>query len=86
MLNRRKRNYEGGLRERARELRHLGLTYREIVEALGIDVPKSTLNHWVSDILLTAEQQARIIEKDHGLHREDEQAAYGEVRRGSIVR
>ena len=29
-----------------------------------MDIPKSTLNHWVSDILLAPEQQARIIEKD----------------------
>jgi hypothetical protein len=29
-----------------------------------MDIPKSTLNHWVSDVLLTPEQQQRIIEKD----------------------
>ncbi len=58
------RDYEDGLRERARELRHEGLTYSEICEALGVDIPKSTLNHWVSDVLLTPEEQQRIIEKD----------------------
>lgn len=59
-----KRNYENDLRERARELRRAGLTYTEISESLGVEIPKSTLNHWVSDVLLTDEQQKRIEEKE----------------------
>jgi len=59
-----KRNYEHDLRERARELRRQGLTYTEICESLGVEIPKSTLNHWVSDVLLTPEQRERITEKD----------------------
>ncbi len=64
MSGKRRRYYEDGLRERARELRRAGLTYSEIGETLGVDIPKSTLNHWVSDVLLTPEQQQRIVEKD----------------------
>ncbi len=45
MSGNRKRNYEDGLRERARELRRAGLTYSEICKALGLEIPKSTLNH-----------------------------------------
>ena len=59
-----KRNYENDLRERARELRHAGKTYTEISESLGVEIPKSTLNHWVSDVLLTPEQQERIATKE----------------------
>ncbi len=59
-----KRNYENDLRERARELRRTGLTYTEISKSLGVEIPKSTLNHWVSDVLLTPEQRERIVEKD----------------------
>ncbi len=73
MTSRYYRRYEADLRERARELRRAGLTYTEICEALGVDIPKSTLNHWVSDILLAPEQQARIVEKDR------EAAARGRV-------
>lgn len=61
---RKKRSYDNRIRERARELRRAGMTYSEISEALGVDLPKSTLNNWVSDVLLTPEQQQRIIEKD----------------------
>ncbi len=64
MIGRRKRTYAENLHERARELRHSGCTYAEICEALGVEIPKSTLNHWVSDVLLTSEQQQRIAEKD----------------------
>lgn len=60
----RKRDYDDNLRERARELRGAGLTYAEINKALGVDVPKSTLNHWVSDIRLTPRQEQRIVERD----------------------
>lgn len=59
-----KRNYENDLRERARELRRKGLTYTEICESLGVEIPKSTLNHWVSDVLLSPEQLKRIEEKE----------------------
>jgi len=42
MFGRRKRDYEDGLRERARELRRAGLTYSEIREALTVtNVPRS---------------------------------------------
>jgi transcriptional regulator with XRE-family HTH domain len=64
MFGKNKRTYEDGLRERARELRATGLTYSEICEVLGVEIPKSTLNHWVSNVLLTPEQQQRILEKD----------------------
>ena len=71
MSRRQYHDYEDGLRERACELRRSGLTYSEICEALGVDVPKSTLSNWVSDILLTSEQEQRISEKDR------EAAAHG---------
>jgi len=58
MFGKRKRDCEEGLRERARELRRTGMTYAEIQVTLGVEIPKSTLNHWVSDVLLTSEQQA----------------------------
>ncbi len=45
MFSKRKRDYEDGLRERTRELRRAGLTYTEISEALGVDIPKSTLSN-----------------------------------------
>jgi hypothetical protein len=61
---RKKQSYDNSIRERARELRRAGMNYSEIREALGVDLPKSTLNNWVSDVLLTPEQQQRIIEKD----------------------
>lgn len=64
MLGKRKRDYEDGVRERARELRRAGLTYTEIGETLGVDIPKSTINGWVKDIELTLEQKARIERKE----------------------
>lgn len=64
MFGRRKREYAEGLRERARELRRAGLTYSEICEPLGIEIPKSTINNWVKDIELTPEQQERIEQKE----------------------
>ncbi len=64
MFSRRKRDYEDGLRVQARELRRAGLTYCEIREALAVDLPKSTLSNWVSDILLTPEQERRNVERD----------------------
>ncbi len=63
-MGRRQRNYADNLRERARELRRAGKTYSEICAELGVDIPKSTLHHWVRDVLLTPEQQQRITEKD----------------------
>jgi len=60
MPGRPKRVYETEARTRARELRRQGLTYAEIGSALGMDIPKSTLNYWVSDVLLTPEQRRRI--------------------------
>ena len=64
MLNRRHHEYEAGLRERAREFRRAGYTYSEICEALGVDIPKSTINGWVKDIELTADQKTRIEKKE----------------------
>jgi transcriptional regulator with XRE-family HTH domain len=64
MSSREYHDYQEGLREKARELRRAGLTYREICEAVGVGIPKSTLSNWVSDVLLTPEQEQRIIEKD----------------------
>jgi hypothetical protein len=64
VFGKRKRDYKDDLRERARELRRAGKTYSEICAELGADIPKSTLNYWVSDVLLTPEQQQRIAEKD----------------------
>ena len=64
MSGKRERNYRDGLRERVRELRREGLTYSEISEALGVEIPKSTLSNWASDVLLTPEQQLQIVEKD----------------------
>ncbi|MBI3361530.1 MAG: hypothetical protein HY023_10515 [Chloroflexi bacterium] len=64
MFDKRKRDYEDGLRDRTRELRHDGLTYSEICEALEIEIPKSTINNWVKDIELTPEQKERIEQKE----------------------
>ncbi len=64
MFDKRKRTYPNDLREQARELRRRGFTYSEISKTLGVDIPKSTLSHWVSNVLLTPEQQQRITEKD----------------------
>ncbi|MGH2593573.1 MAG: hypothetical protein ACRDGG_08685 [Anaerolineae bacterium] len=83
MFGKRQRSYEDGVRERARELRRTGLTYSEICEVLGIHIPKSTLNHWVSDVLLKPEQQQRIIEKDREAAGRGEWVAHGEARRAS---
>jgi transcriptional regulator with XRE-family HTH domain len=49
------------LRERARELRKLGLSYTEIHEK--VPVSKSTLSLWLSDIALTQEQRQRLLAK-----------------------
>jgi len=64
VFGKRQRSYEDGVRERARELRRTGLTYTEIGEALGGNIPKSTINGWVKDIELTLEQKARIERKE----------------------
>ncbi len=61
---RRQRKYDPATKTRARELRKAGYTYQEINEALGGDIPKSTLSNWVSDVLLTPEQRQRIVEKE----------------------
>lgn len=52
------------VRERARELRRMGLTYPEIVAELGHQVAQGTLSGWLSDIELTDEQKARIKQKE----------------------
>lgn len=51
-------------RAQARTLRQSGLTYSEIVAALGGDIPKTTLQGWVRDVELTAEQRERIRQKE----------------------
>lgn len=51
------------LRERARELRKAGFSLREISEHLNHQVPRSTIQGWVRDILLTPEQYARLQER-----------------------
>lgn len=61
MLRRRGSPYPPELRERARELRRAGLSYSEIVQKLGGDVPAATLSSWVSDIQLTSAQQQEIV-------------------------
>ena len=61
---RRQRSYPPEVRERARELRRSGLTYPEIIEKLGGDIPQPTLQGWVCDIELTTEQRARIKQKE----------------------
>lgn len=65
-MARRQRSYPPAYREKARALRHEGMTYSEIIEALGGDIPKNTLSDWVRDVELTPDQQARIrqIERD----------------------
>lgn len=55
-----KRTYTPAIRDHARALRREGYTYREIITELGGDIPKNTISTWVSDISLTAAQQARI--------------------------
>lgn len=61
---RRTRSYPPELRERARELRRAGLTYTEIIQELGDDIPQPTVQTWVKDIELTTEQRARIKQKE----------------------
>jgi len=63
-MARRQNRYSPEIKQQARVLRREGLTYAEIGERLGMDIPKSTLNHWVSDVLLTPEQRQRITEKE----------------------
>ena len=50
-------------RDTARKLRAQGFSYREIQQALAIPVSKGTLNHWLKGIVLTAEQERRLVEK-----------------------
>ena len=50
-------------RDRARKLRQQGASYREIREAIGEPVSKGTLNHWLKQIVLTPEQELRLVEK-----------------------
>ncbi len=60
MFHRRGSPHPPELRERARELRRAGLSYSEIIQTLGGDVPIATLQSWVSDIPLTRAQQQEI--------------------------
>jgi len=60
MASRRQRSYSKEVKEKARELRRAGYTYREIIKALGGDVPKNTLSGWIKDIELTPDQKERI--------------------------
>jgi len=48
-------------KERARELRRQGLSLNEVVEQ--IDAAKSTVSGWVRDIMLTDEQQQRLVDR-----------------------
>jgi hypothetical protein len=58
------RSYTEELRAQARALRQAGLTYSEIVTALGGNIPKATLQGWVRDVELTDEQRERIRQKE----------------------
>ncbi len=61
---RRERSYPRETRERARELRRAGLTYSEIIAELGGEIPQPTLQGWVKNIQLTADQRTRIKQKE----------------------
>ena len=63
-MRKQNRKYGYGLREQARKLRQSGLSYSEICETLGVEIPKSTLSNWVTDVLLTPEQHQRIAQKE----------------------
>lgn len=54
------RRYPIQLRQRARKLRSLGKTYREISNAIHVSVPKNTLSDWCHDVTLPDEYQKRI--------------------------
>ena len=41
-------------------LRKSGRTYSEIRKFIGVNIPKSTLSNWCSDILLSPEQQQKV--------------------------
>ncbi len=45
------------------ELRKLGLTFSEIVEKIGVKIPKSTISLWTKGVLLSEIQNKRISEK-----------------------
>lgn len=51
-------NAKDGLREQAVALRRQGRSYREIRDQLGVS--KGTLSDWLSDVVLTEEQQERL--------------------------
>ncbi|RME56194.1 hypothetical protein D6779_10980 [Candidatus Parcubacteria bacterium] len=54
--------YPEEIQQKARELRRQGLTYQQICNELNLNIPKSTLSNWLSDIELTEEQRAYIQE------------------------
>lgn len=63
-MRKQKRQYDPGLREQARKLRQIGLSYSEIRESLGLEIPKSTLSNWVADVWLEVEQHQRLAQKE----------------------
>ncbi len=50
-------------REIAEKLRSEGKTYRQITDAVGIAIPKSTLSYWFRDIKLSERQKRKIERK-----------------------
>ena len=54
--------YEPAIREVVRELRRKGYTFREIIEKLPF-LSKGTVSYWTRDIILTPEQEKRILQK-----------------------
>ncbi|MBI3991290.1 MAG: hypothetical protein HY350_03980, partial [Candidatus Omnitrophica bacterium] len=47
-------------KELIQNLRHKGLSYREIRQTIPFTISKSTISSWCKDIELTEEQKARL--------------------------
>ena len=54
--------YEPAIKAEVRRLRREGYTFKEIKEKFPF-LSKSTISNWTKDILLTLDQQKRILDK-----------------------
>ena len=78
------KQYPEELREEARQLRREGWSLSEIAAKLG--PPKNTLTLWVRDIVLTAEQRARLHEKEAVMNGHNRALASEAHRRARLTR
>lgn len=62
------------IKEKVVALRYSGKTYREIQDAIGRRIPKSTLSYWCKDIPLSEDYQKRI-----------EKMALGNIQKGRAI-